>query len=124
VNRIFQTKCKDAEVIDATATWDVIVAELKSSDEIISTLALRYQMGMTQYEAGRVLGLPVHEIQKRCRQAMSKLRHPCRILRLRNSIMGRPNLYRGTPPPQSANPTSATAQRVAALSRRWWQAAW
>ena len=94
VNRIFRTNCQDADAIDATATWGVIVEELKSYVEVASTLALRYQSGMTEKEAGIMLGLPLYEVQERCQKAMDKLRHPCRLRRIRNSIMGWPNLYR------------------------------
>jgi len=94
MNHIFRTKCQDAQAIDATAAWEVIIDELKPCEKIIPTLAIRYQMGMTRKEAGRILGLPGHEIQERCFQALNKLRHPCRLRRIRNSIMGWPNLYR------------------------------
>ena len=94
VNRIFRTNFKDADAIDTTATWGVIVEELKPDDVVVSTLVLRYQTGMTEKEAGRMLGLPIYKVQDTCQKAMSKLRHPCRLTRIRNSIMGWPNLYR------------------------------
>jgi Sigma-70, region 4 len=94
VNTIFRTNCKDSDTIDATATWGIILEDLEPRDEVISILTLRYQPGMTLKEASRILGLPLHRVQHCCLKAMDKLHHPCRITRIRNSIMGWPNLYR------------------------------
>jgi hypothetical protein len=94
VNEILRTKCIDADAIDATATWGVIMVELKPSDSLASILALRYEPGMTLKRAGAILGISERQVNDRCHMALRKLRHPCRIIRIRNSIMGWPNLYR------------------------------
>jgi hypothetical protein len=94
VNQIFRTNCKDADAIDATATWGVIVEEIMPYDDVVPIFTLRFQRGMTLKEAARILGLPLARASSRCQMAMAKLRHPCRILRIRNSIIGWPNLYR------------------------------
>jgi hypothetical protein len=94
VNEILRTKCIDADAIDATATWGVIMDELKPSGHLASILALRYESGMTLKRAGAILGISERQVNDRCHIALRKLRHPCRIIRIRNSIMGWPNLYR------------------------------
>ena len=94
VNKIFRTGCKDTDAIDATATWGVILEEIKPYDDVVPILALQFQMGMTLREAVRILRLPLHRAAKRYQRAMDKLRHPCHITRIRDSIMGWPNLYR------------------------------
>jgi hypothetical protein len=94
LNDILRTHCNDIDALDASGTWAVIVAELKPHDDLVRTLALRYQAGMTLAESGRILGLSQNQVYERCLKAMRKLRHPCRIRRIRDSIIGWPNLYR------------------------------
>jgi hypothetical protein len=94
VNKIFRTDCKDTEAIDAAASWGVILEEIKPYDDVVAIFVLQFQAGMTLKEAAKILRLPLYRAAKRYQRAMDKLRHPCRIARIRDSIMGWPNLYR------------------------------
>jgi hypothetical protein len=94
VNKIFRTNCEDVDAIDAAAAWQLIVEELKSYKQLSLTLALRHQAGMKLREVGRILGISGPRVNQRCEQALRILRHPERITRIRNSIVGWPNLYR------------------------------
>lgn len=102
LNDIFQTDCQDPDAIDATTTWAVILAALDSYPLLASTLALRYQPGMTLSRAGRTLGISRERVHQRCQIALQKLRSPNWLPTIRNSIIGWPNLYRqpraGIPP--------------------------
>ena len=94
VNKILGTNCQDADAIDATATWKIIVEEIQPYDEILPILALRFQNEMNLKQAAKILEMSLPNVTDKFQRAMEKLRHPCRILRIRNSIMGWPNLYR------------------------------
>ena len=94
VNKIFRTHCQDIDAIDATPAWEVIVEEIQPYSDVVPLLALQFETGMTFKEAARKHGMPLELASSRFLRAIDKLRHPCRIMRIRNSIMGWPNLYR------------------------------
>jgi hypothetical protein len=94
VNDIFRTRCIIPDAIDASVTWEIIIEELKPYKRSAQALLLRYQMGLTFFEIGKILGVSTTRAGQRIDAAMRKLRHPERVLRIRNSIVGWPNLYR------------------------------
>jgi hypothetical protein len=94
VNEIFKSNCEDLDAIDVTASWEVIIGELEDNRDFALTLALRYQPGMTAQEAGRILGVSAPRVFQRCGAALRKLREPDRSRRIRNAIVGWPNLFR------------------------------
>jgi hypothetical protein len=94
VNKIFRTKCKDVDAIDATGTWRVIVEEIRPSVEMIQILVLRFETGMNLKMTCEMLRICPELASHECEKAFDKLRHPCRIMRIRNSIIGWPNLFR------------------------------
>ena len=94
VNKILGTHCQDADAIDATATWKIILEEIQPYEDIIPILALRFQNEMNLKKAAEMLGMSLPQATDHFQRAMDKLRHPCRLTRIRNSIMGWPNLYR------------------------------
>lgn len=96
INKILRTKAKDMETVDLTSAWGVILDEIKPYDDIIPFLVLHFQADITLNEAAKALGLPLYRTASRFQFAIEKLRHPCRLKRIRNSIMGWPNLYRNT----------------------------
>jgi hypothetical protein len=94
VNEVFQTQCRDADAIDTSATWPVIVTALMPYKQLASTLALRHQAEVKLKEAAAILGISPPRVFQRCEQAIRKLRHPGHLERIRSSIVGWQNLYR------------------------------
>lgn len=84
----------DLDAIDAAGTWEVIVGELPPGKHLALTLAVRYLVGMTAKEMGRLPGVRPERVSQRCETALRTLRVPQCWRRIRNSIPGRPNLYR------------------------------
>lgn len=95
INEILQTHCNDIDAIEATATWDEIMKVLKPYHHFAQTLVLHYQIEMPRNDASRILGVTRQRVIQRCDAAIRKLRQPCCRARIRNSIMGWANLYRG-----------------------------
>jgi hypothetical protein len=94
INALFKTDCHDPAAIDANGTWAIIVEELRPYYQSALTLAVRFHPGMKLSEAGKILGVSGTCVHQRCERAMRYLRDPRRIIRIQNSIVGLPNLYR------------------------------
>lgn len=94
VNAIFETNLTDADAIDATGLWEIIVAEMKPFDYYAETLWLRYVEKLTLRECGKRLNITGARVRQRCMQSLRLLRHPEHLRRIRGNIQGWPNLYR------------------------------
>jgi hypothetical protein len=94
VNAIFETNLTDADAIDATGLWEIIVAEMKPFDYYSETLRLRYIEKLTLRECGKRLNVTGARVRERCMQSLRRLRHPEHLRRIRGNIQGWPNLYR------------------------------